>query len=77
MPAGYPAIRLVFVYRPLPKRRSCGERSCARHVWRRSGSGEEQISELVGWALPIQERHLQQVRECALNLAAEEDPYEK
>ena len=32
--------------------------------------------ELVDWALPIQERHLQQVREGSLRLAAEEDPYE-
>jgi hypothetical protein len=41
------------------------------------GAGENQISELVGWALPIQERHLQQTRECSLKLAAEEDPYEE
>jgi hypothetical protein len=35
---------------------------------------EDQIQELVDWALPIQERHLQQVREGSLTLAAEEDP---
>ena len=28
-------------------------------------------------ALPIQERHLAELRECALTLAAEEDPYEE
>jgi hypothetical protein len=39
-------------------------------------AGEEQLSELVGWALPIQERHFDQTRECSLKLAAEEDPYE-
>ena len=38
-------------------------------------AGEEQISDLVGWALPIQERHLETVQECALRLAAAHDPY--
>jgi hypothetical protein len=37
-------------------------------------AGEPEIKELVGWALPIQERHLQQVRDGSLALAAEEDP---
>jgi hypothetical protein len=37
-------------------------------------AGEPEITELVGWALPIQERHLQQVRDGSLALAAEEDP---
>jgi hypothetical protein len=37
-------------------------------------AGEEEIRELVSWALPIQERHLSQARECSLTLAAEEDP---
>jgi hypothetical protein len=37
-------------------------------------AGETQISELVEWALPIQERHFQDVRQGALTLAAEEDP---
>jgi hypothetical protein len=37
-------------------------------------AGEEEIEALVEWALPIQERHLSDVRECALTLAAEEDP---
>jgi hypothetical protein len=37
-------------------------------------AGEAEISELVEWALPIQERHLKDVREGSLSLAAEEDP---
>ena len=38
-------------------------------------AGEEPIRELVDWALPIQQRHLSEVREGSLTLAAEEDPY--
>jgi hypothetical protein len=37
-------------------------------------AGEERIAELVEWALPIQERHLQEVRDGSLVLAAQEDP---
>lgn len=37
-------------------------------------AGEEEIRELTGWALPIQERHFAEVREGSLELAAEEDP---
>jgi hypothetical protein len=37
-------------------------------------AGEEPITELVDWALPIQERHFQTVNECAVTLASEEDP---
>ena len=37
-------------------------------------AGEQELSELVSWALPIQERHLKDVRECSLKLAAAEDP---
>jgi hypothetical protein len=37
-------------------------------------AGEPELEELVEWALPIQERHLQQAREGSLTLAAEEDP---
>jgi TolA-binding protein len=37
-------------------------------------NGEEPIRELVEWALPIQERHLKDVREGSLSLAGEEDP---
>jgi hypothetical protein len=38
-------------------------------------AGEDAIRELVEWALPIQEGHLDQVREGSLQLAAAEDPY--
>jgi hypothetical protein len=38
---------------------------------------EEQISELTQWALPIQERHFSDTKECALQLAGEKDPYEE
>jgi hypothetical protein len=38
-------------------------------------AGEEKLSELVSWALPIQERHFSEVRESSLTLASEEDPY--
>jgi ABC-type transporter Mla subunit MlaD len=34
------------------------------------------LQELVDWALPIQERHLQAVLDGSLHLAAEEDPNE-
>ena len=37
-------------------------------------AGESELSELVDWALPIQERHFQTVKECSLQLAGEEDP---
>jgi hypothetical protein len=37
-------------------------------------AGEEPLRELVEWALPIQERHLNDVRKASLKLAAEEDP---
>ena len=40
-------------------------------------AGEQPIADLVEWALPIQEGHLQQSRECSLKLAGEEDPYEE
>ena len=40
-------------------------------------AGEDGIAQLVEWALPIQERHLETVKSCALELAAEEDPYEE
>jgi hypothetical protein len=38
-------------------------------------AGEEELAKLVDWALPIQERHLAEVREGSLQLAAAEDPY--
>jgi hypothetical protein len=37
-------------------------------------AGEPELKELVDWALPIQERHLQEARQGSLTLAAEEDP---
>jgi len=40
-------------------------------------AGEGPISELIGWALPIQERHFSDTKECALQLAGEKDPYEE
>jgi hypothetical protein len=40
-------------------------------------AGEEEIRTLVDWALPIQERHLEEVRDGSLQLAAAEDPYEE
>jgi hypothetical protein len=40
-------------------------------------AGEEALRELVEWALPIQERHLSDVKSCSLKLAGEKDPYEE
>jgi hypothetical protein len=40
-------------------------------------AGEEQIADLVGWALPIQERHFGEAKDGSLQLAAEKDPYEE
>lgn len=40
-------------------------------------AGEEQVSELVEWALPIQERHFSEVKEGSLRLAGDKDPYEE
>lgn len=40
-------------------------------------AGEEKIAELTEWALPIQERHFSETRECALQLAGAKDPYEE
>ena len=40
-------------------------------------AGEQKLGELVSWALPIQERHFNDVKECSLKLAGEEDPYEE
>jgi hypothetical protein len=37
-------------------------------------AGEPELKELVDWALPIQERHLQEARQGSLTLAGEEDP---
>ena len=40
-------------------------------------AGESEISELVEWALPIQERHFADVKEGSLKLADNKDPYEE
>ena len=40
-------------------------------------AGEAEVRELVEWALPIQERHFDAVKEGSLKLAGEEDPYEE
>jgi hypothetical protein len=40
-------------------------------------AGEDSVAELVEWALPIQEQHLSNAKDCSLRLAAEKDPYEE
>ena len=40
-------------------------------------AGESEISELVEWALPIQERHFAEAKDGSLTLAGEKDPYEE
>ncbi len=40
-------------------------------------ANESEISELVKWALPIQERHFADVKDGSLKLAGEKDPYEE
>jgi hypothetical protein len=40
-------------------------------------AGESEVQELVGWGMPIQERHFSEVKDCSLQLAAEEDPNEE
>src|SRR3954453_7857880 len=39
-------------------------------------AANSEVSELVSWALPIQQRHLETVRHASLELASEEDPNE-
>jgi hypothetical protein len=39
-------------------------------------AGKSEVAELVEWALPIQKRHLETVRQASLELASEEDPNE-
>lgn len=39
-------------------------------------AGNEQVAELVAWALPIQRRHFDQVLDGSLELAGAEDPNE-
>src|ERR1700710_1476514 len=36
---------------------------------------EQELEQLVSWALPIQERHFSDGKDCSLKPAAEEDPY--
>jgi hypothetical protein len=40
-------------------------------------AGEQPIAELTQWALPIQERHFSDTKECSLSLAGQKDPYEE
>jgi coenzyme F420-reducing hydrogenase alpha subunit len=40
-------------------------------------AGNPEVSQLVEWALPIQERHFKDVLQGSVKLAAEEDPNEK
>jgi hypothetical protein len=40
-------------------------------------AGEGEISQLVEWALPIQERHFAEAKDGSLKLAGEKDPYEE
>jgi hypothetical protein len=40
-------------------------------------AGESEISDLVEWALPIQERHFADVKDGSLKLAGDKDPYEE
>jgi hypothetical protein len=40
-------------------------------------AGEDEVRQLVEWALPIQERHFSETKDCSLKLAGEKDPYEE
>jgi hypothetical protein len=37
-------------------------------------AGKPEVTDLVGWALPIQQRHLETVQAASLELARDEDP---
>jgi hypothetical protein len=37
-------------------------------------AGERQIIDFIQWALPIQQRHVEQTRDAALSLARDQDP---
>lgn len=39
-------------------------------------AGDQRLQELVDWALPIQERHFEEVKAGSLKLAGQEDPSE-
>lgn len=40
-------------------------------------AGDDRIAELVEWALPIQERHFSEAKECSLKIAGGKDPGEE
>lgn len=40
-------------------------------------AGEDAVTDLVEWALPIQERHFADVKDGSLQLAGAKDPYEE
>jgi hypothetical protein len=42
-----------------------------------SSAGAKEVSELVSWALPIQQGHFDSARETSAKLAADEDPNEE
>ena len=46
-----------------------GHWEIVREISRKTGAGEARLAE---WAVPIQQRHTEIVRECSLELAAEE-----
>ena len=39
-------------------------------------AGDQRLQELVNWALPIQQRHFEEVKAGSLKLAGQEDPGE-
>jgi hypothetical protein len=39
-------------------------------------AGDQKLQELIDWALPIQERHFEDVKAGSIKLAGEEDPAE-
>ncbi|HEY2054111.1 MAG TPA: hypothetical protein VGH14_09270 [Solirubrobacterales bacterium] len=43
-------------------------------VLEKAAETKDEVGELVDWALPLQEKHLTDVRAASLELAAEEDP---
>jgi hypothetical protein len=45
-------------------------------VLKAMNGGDAQVAELVSWALPIQQRHLNDVMTASIDLAAAEDPDE-
>ena len=39
-------------------------------------AGDERLKKLIDWALPIQQRHFEEVKAGSLKLAGQEDPGE-